>query len=272
MNKIYNPLVSIALATYNGELYLREQLDSLLNQTYKNIEIVVSDDCSTDGTQSILQEYAHKDKRVYWSVNKNNQGFISNFSRAVSLCSGEVIFLCDQDDVWYERKIEKHLERYKDSTIQWAYNEVVVTDKNRKIIGYLTDTILDYWTRRNLLYYTWGSCVLGCATSYRASLIKNIWPADQNAPGHDSWIQLAIYPARSAYVPEVLQQYRQHNQNTIGLQSVPEEEIKARERQAVDNNLKYLKSLVSNSKLQLWKRLYFYIVFLIKKIRETIKN
>ena len=154
----------------------------------------------------------------------------------------------------------------------WIYNEVAITDQNRKVTGYLTDTMPDYWTRRKLLYYTWGSCVLGCATSYRANLIKNIWPADQNAPGHDSWIQLAIYPARSAYVSEVLQEYRQHNQNTVGLKSVPEEEINSREKLAIDNNLKYLKSLAFNPKLQLWKRLYFYLIFSIKKIRRFIKN
>ncbi len=267
----YRPLVSVALATYNGEKFLREQLESLLNQTYQNIEIVVSDDRSIDSTQSILKEYAQKDKRVRWSVNKNNQGFISNFYEAISLCSGEIIFLCDQDDVWNKNKIEKHIDIYQNPLIMWVYNEVVITDQNRKVTGYLTDTMPDYWTRRKLLYYTWGSCVLGCSTSYRTNLIKNIWPADKNAPGHDSWIQLAIYPARSAYVPEVLQEYRQHNQNTVGLKSVPKEETKARERLAIDNNLKYLKSLASNPKLQSWKKIYFYLIFLIKKIRRFIK-
>lgn len=269
---VYRPLVSVALATYNGDNFLEEQLDSLLSQTYQNIEIVISDDRSTDGTQSILQEYTQKDERVRWSINKNQRGFISNFSEAISFCGGEIIFLCDQDDVWNKNKIEKHIDIYQNPSIMWIYNEVVITDQNRKVTGYLTDTMPDYWTRRKLLYYTWGSCVLGCVTSYRANLIKNIWPADQNAPGHDSWIQLAIYPAKSAYIPEILQEYRQHKKNTVGLKSVPEEEINSRERQAIDNNLKYLKSLAFNSKLQLWKRLYFYLIFLIKKIRRFIKN
>lgn len=271
-NNSYQPLVSVALATYNGEKFLREQLDSLLNQTYRNIEIIISDDNSTDNTQLILREYADRDSRVKWSLNKRGRGFINNFSEAITCSVGEVIFLCDQDDVWNNEKIKKHIDAYQDRSVMWAYSEVAVTDEDRKITGYLTNTMPDYWTRRKLLYYTWGSCVLGCATSYRANLIKNIWPADQNAPGHDSWIQLVIYPAKSFYLNEVLQEYRQHNQNTVGLKSVSEEEINSRERLAIDNNLKYLKSLVLNPKLQLWKRLYFYLIFLIKKIRRFIKN
>lgn len=268
----YQPLVSVALATYNGEKFLREQLDSLLNQTYRNIEIIISDDNSTDNTQLILREYANRDSRVKWSLNKRERGFVNNFSEAITRSVGEVIFLCDQDDVWNNEKIKKHIDAYQDQSIMWAYNEIAVTDENRKITGYLTDTMPDYWTRRNLLYYTWGSCVLGCATSYRARLIKDIWPADRNAPGHDSWIQLVIYPAKSSYLNEVLQEYRQHNQNTVGLKTVSESEIKEREKKAVENNINYLNSLILNHNVQLWKRLYFSLVLLVKIIRRYIKR
>ena len=264
--------VSIALATYNGELYLREQLDSLLNQTYKNIEIVVSDDGSTDGTQALLQEYAKQDKRIRWSINKGEHGFVGNFSEAISLCRGEIIFLCDQDDVWYERKIEKHLEKYKDPAVQWVYNEVVVTDQDRNTLGYLTDSMPDYWTRKKLLYYTWGSCVLGCATSYRANLIKKVLPPDVNASGHDSWLQLAIYPAKSAYINEILQEYRQHKKNTVGLKTVSENEFANLEKLAISSNIKYLKSLVINNRLQIWKRIYFAVVLILKIIRSFLKK
>ena len=91
----YQPLVSVALATYNGEKFLREQSDSLLNQTYRNIEIIISDDNSTDNTQLILREYANRDSRVKWSLNKRERGFVNNFSEAITRSVGEVIFLCE---------------------------------------------------------------------------------------------------------------------------------------------------------------------------------
>lgn len=269
--KKYEPLVSIALATYNGEKYLTEQLDSLLSQTYQNFEIIVSDDNSADSTYSILEEYAKKDKRIYISKNKGKNGFISNFSEAIQACRGEVIFLCDQDDFWYKEKLAKHVDEYKNPDVGWVYNQVVITDENRQKIGYLTDTLPGYWTRRNLLYYTWGSCVLGCATSYRKRHVEKIWPADINAPGHDSWIQLAIYPVKSAYVGEVLQDYRQHSSNVVGLKIVPDEKIKEIENLAILNNLNYLKSLSRNRNLQLWKNLYFLVVYNLKIIRKHLR-
>ena len=151
--------------------------------------------------------------------------------------------------------------------MQWVYNEVVLTDEYRNHIGYITDTLPDYWTRKKLLFYTWGSCVLGCATSYRSHLIKDIWPADDFAPAHDSWIQLVIYPAKRRYIPKVLQEYRQHSQNVSGFTGSKTYEKKASETLAIQNNLKYLESLFRNSHLQGWKRIFLFIVYVAKNIR-----
>ncbi len=84
------PLVSIALCTYNGAEYLPGQLDTLVNQTYKAIEIVVVDDCSTDETFTILTNYAAKYPQFKLYRNKSNLGFATNFERAVILCEGEL--------------------------------------------------------------------------------------------------------------------------------------------------------------------------------------
>lgn len=271
-NSYFEPFVSIALATYNGERYIREQIDSLLSQTYQNFELVISDDGSTDDTQIILEEYSKKDERVCWTKNNKGRGVVTNFSEAILKCRGEIVFLCDQDDFWYPDKISKHVTVYQDKSVAWAYNELVVTDENRKHTGYLTDNLPDYWTRRNFLYYTWGSCVLGCVTSYRRKLLDDIWPADINAPGHDSWIQLAIYPAKSARIAEVLQDYRQHSNNVVGLKPVPIAELAKLENKAIENNMKYIASLATNKKLQFWKRIYFSSVYLVKKIRSYVRR
>ena len=104
-------MISIALTTYNGEKFLKEQLDSILNQTYSDYELVVCDDCSTDSTRQILKEYEKKDKRINVFLNNNNLGFKNNFEKAISLCTGEYIALSDQDDIWDEKKLEILLKK-----------------------------------------------------------------------------------------------------------------------------------------------------------------
>jgi len=257
------------MTVYNSERFIRDQLDSLLSQTYSNIEVVISDDGSTDNTQNILSEYAGKDKRIRWSASLRERGVLSNFTEAISRCNGEIIFLCDCDDVWYSNKIQLHMDKYKDKSIQWVYNKVVVTNEENKPIGCLKDFIgSNYYDkeRRRLSYYTWGSCILGCATSFRASLLKNIWPAPPHTPSHDSWIQLAIWPAKPFFIDEYLQDYRQHLNNVTGLRKHGTESL------AIGSNLFFLKSLVLSNHIQLWKRGFFFLVILGKKIRGLLKS
>jgi len=101
--------VSVVLGTYNGEAYLREQLDSVLAQTYPFLEIIAIDDGSSDSTVAILKEYAARDTRIKVVVNEQNLGFIRNFEKGCSLATGRWISLCDQDDYWLPDKIKKRL-------------------------------------------------------------------------------------------------------------------------------------------------------------------
>src|ERR1700741_1533394 len=100
-----SPLVSIALCTYNGARFLSQQLDTLVNQSYEPIEIIAVDDCSTDETFDILTEYAGRYPSFKIYRNEVNLGFTENFEKAVKLCSGDLIALCDQDDLWDTKKI-----------------------------------------------------------------------------------------------------------------------------------------------------------------------
>lgn len=271
----YKPLVSIALTTYNGKEFLRKQLDSLLNQTYQHFEIVISDDGSDSETISILNEYSNKDKRVRWSKSPFQRGFVKNTENAISLCKGEIIFLCDQDDIWYEDRVMLHVEAYKDPSVLWVYNKLVLVDEDEKEIGFLEDTLKDYYTkeRMKLLYYTWGSCIGGAMTSYRASILHKVMPIGKHAPAHDSWIQLAIFPSKSFFIDKVLQVYRQHGGNEVGWgQEFSKEEFKKREKLAISGNLQFLKYLPKNRHLQLWKRIYFYFVYRVKQIRVIFRK
>jgi glycosyltransferase involved in cell wall biosynthesis len=93
------------MCTYNGSLYVREQLDSILNQAYPELEVIVGDDASTDDTYAILQDYAARDPRIRIYRNETNQGYNVNFSKACSLTTGAYVAISDQDDIWEPDKV-----------------------------------------------------------------------------------------------------------------------------------------------------------------------
>ena len=104
-----NKTVSVIMATYNGEKYLREQIDSILNQTYPIHELIIQDDCSKDSTPQIAQEYADRYPQVKFFRNPQNMGLNENFKTAAMHTTGDLVAISDQDDVWYADKIEKQV-------------------------------------------------------------------------------------------------------------------------------------------------------------------
>lgn len=113
--------VDILLATYNGEKYLRQQLDSILNQTYKDFKLIISDDASTDETKSILSEYCSKDDRIEVYYQKENLGSTRNFEFLLSKVKSTYYMLSDQDDVWYINKVEKSLKRIEETNADLVF-------------------------------------------------------------------------------------------------------------------------------------------------------
>jgi len=101
-----NSKVSVVVCTFNGERFLHQQLESLVHQTYPNLEIIISDDKSTDSTVIIAESFQKRDPRIRIQVNKNNLGYNKNFEQAFELATGDFIAVCDQDDVWKTNKIE----------------------------------------------------------------------------------------------------------------------------------------------------------------------
>lgn len=99
--------IDVLLASYNGEKYIEAQISSILNQTYKNIKLIISDDCSTDGTKKILKEYAQKDDRIELYLQEKNLGVVKNIEFLLKKVSSNLYMLSDQDDVWLHEKIEK---------------------------------------------------------------------------------------------------------------------------------------------------------------------
>jgi rhamnosyltransferase len=103
--------IDILLATYNGEKYVREQIESILHQTYTNFNLLISDDVSKDSTVSILKEYEQKDSRVKVFVQEKNLGYIRNFEFLLKQVTSNYYMLSDQDDFWLPEKVEKSYKK-----------------------------------------------------------------------------------------------------------------------------------------------------------------
>lgn len=203
--------LSIALATYNGEKYLQEQLDSLLAQTVQPDEVVISDDRSTDRTIEIAKEFQ---KRAPFDVivhqNEQQKGFIKNFDKALSLTSGDLVFLCDQDDVWFEHK----LETIRDTAIKHPeysvyMNDALLTD------GQLNRTDLTVQQQIQGLGRPLTQFITGCCAAIRRSHLDKVMPLPDDYPSHDGWIiNLADALREKWIISDVLQLYRRHGNNT----------------------------------------------------------
>ncbi len=120
--------VSVVMCTYNGEMFLREQLDSLLCQTRQADEIIIQDDHSTDGTWHVLEEYAAREPRIRLYRNEAGQGVNNNFFSALRRASGEFIAICDQDDIWEPTKIEKQMAAIGDHLLCTCRTKPFSTD------------------------------------------------------------------------------------------------------------------------------------------------
>ena len=209
------PLVSIVMATYNGEQFLRAQLDSLTAQTYPALEIVVVDDASTDRTIAILEEYAavHSSIRLYKS--ERNLGYRKNFEKGMMLCRGEYIALCDQDDIWLAEKISILMEQRGNHSLIYCNSELINAEGDRLGVK-LNDlkNLLDFWTPLN---YVVGGTASGHAMLVKKEVIQQSIPLPAMVT-HDYWIGfVATISGSMKFVDEVLVLYRQHDGNVIGV-------------------------------------------------------
>ena len=205
------PLVSIALASYNGIKYIKDQINSILDSEYQNIEIIISDDGSTDGTYEVIQQIIKNlPSKKLILVRNNSKGFVSNFSNAIEHCRGDFIFLCDQDDIWYKKKISKHLEIYKlKSSVDVICNDVLFFDDKK---SNNTLTKLKQFKKYKLSY---DKFVMGCAHSFRRSYIDKLMPIPSQVISHDDYlIYPSIFYSNRVILEDTLQDYRIHENNT----------------------------------------------------------
>jgi glycosyltransferase involved in cell wall biosynthesis len=202
------PLVSIALATFNGDEYLKLQLQSLLEQDYPNLEIVIADDGSTDATWQILEQYASSDVRIRLLPRQDNLGVIQNFSRCFAACRGDLISPCDQDDVWHRDKTRRLVETMGDALLIYC-NSRLINPEGNPVGGTLADS-LNMLHGSDPRHFIFSNSVLGHAMLFRKSLLKG-HGAIAKVP-HDWWLAfVASDLGYITYLDEVLVDYRRHD-------------------------------------------------------------
>lgn len=204
--------VSIALATFNGEKYLEEQLESFSRQSRLPDELVLSDDRSTDSTVEIIKKFSATNKafKVVLNVNKDTLGYSGNFNKALEICSGDIIFLSDQDDVWYSNKIESVLEIFsRHSGVGLIVHDLMFCDSQLKPTG---ETKMERMEKELELK---NKYVVGMATAVHRDLLDLCLPIPHSEfYNHDEWLHLCANLLHKKYLfRTTLADYRRHGEN-----------------------------------------------------------
>ena len=215
--------IDILLATYNGEKFVKEQIESILNQTYENFNLIISDDASTDNTLNILEEYEKKDTRIKVFKKEKNKGLIDNFEFLLKNVTSDYFMFSDQDDIWKKDKIEKSINKLKEESLGLVYTDLEIVDEKLNVI------YPSYWKYKQIykkiikynnfeaLYL--NNFVTGCTILAKSKYIKYILPLPRNSKFvlHDYWTALIVSAKdKISYVEEPTIQYRQHKNNRVG--------------------------------------------------------
>lgn len=261
---------SVALCTYNGEKFLREQLDSILKQTKAVDEIVVCDDGSTDTTLQILEEY-HQKKSEIFRIFKNeiNLRSVKNFEKAISLCQNEIIFLCDQDDLWVENKVSTIVNYFeKNPKIEViATNGYGIDDAGNLLEVHSLWDIPRFFQEENIeidyfkIIAFAGNIATGASMALRKRFVQKVIPFPVIEEfHHDEWIALNAASNQSfEFLQEKLFKYRIHSQQQVGDVFLPKN---AENRQLL---IQHFNFSVQDEKFKSFK-------FILKRISKSYKK
>ena len=220
-------MIHILLASYNGEQFIEEQIESLLNQTHQNFRVFINDDNSTDSTYSILQGYARQyPAQIFISRSGSNTGSPKfNFIRMMLKHKGNYVMLCDQDDVWLPDKIEKSVNALREMERLYGADTPILIHSDLKIVDKELKTISESLMRSMKADYsrvTLNSLIIqntlaGCTAIYNRALAGLLVSEPEYMVMHDWWLALvagAFGKIGTIYEPTML--YRQHGNNDVG--------------------------------------------------------
>ena len=212
--------IDVLLTTYNTKIeYLRKQIESILNQTYKNINLIISDDCSTNKEVSeVLKEYENNDKRIILFIQEKNWGYNKNFEFLLNKSTSNYIMFADHDDIWYPEKIEKSFKKIKEKEVDLVYCNCHQINENGDIIKQ------NYFKYKNVPLIDGKSkiaisrCIgIGCSQIITKNVKERMLPFTDKVIAHD-WLASFIANEQKgmAYIEEPLFGYRMHDSNVFG--------------------------------------------------------
>jgi glycosyltransferase involved in cell wall biosynthesis len=222
-------IISVALCTYNGEKYIEQQLESIFSQSVAVSEIVICDDCSSDGTiQKVEKMSALHPGLIRLIVNTHNIGFRKNFEKALKECQGDFIFFCDQDDIWHPEKVKKTVAYLRDTNSYGVFTDAYLIDENseRFEIGLFECLNVNHYTDNRNLYpdlftalclsnnFVTGATI--AITKKAKPILLPSWPTE--GPYHDYYIALKLSAiGKLGYMADRLISYRIHPGQQIGV-------------------------------------------------------
>lgn len=224
--------IDILLATYNSELYLAAQLQSIFNQSYQNFEIIIRDDASQDNTLKVINEFSEKyPGKIRLIDDKKNLGCRDNFALLMGHARCDYIFFSDADDVWLPTKIEKTMalmleyeKKFGIHTPLLVHTDLQVVDRHLHLISssfsQFTQINPSFGNQLNRLLIQ--NVVTGCTMLINRALLSLAYPIPPSAVMHDWWIALiACTFGQIIYLDQPTLQYRQHGNNAIGAKQGP---------------------------------------------------
>lgn len=238
-------MISVCLASHNGERFIKQQVESILIQLGEKDELIVSDDSSTDSTMTILKTF--KDPRLHIMSHESSKEWPGykcatlNFENALKHAKGDYIFLSDQDDVWLDNKIEVMMNYLKNYS--YVVSDCLVTDQDLNIISDTRFTPESGITRNKYLAFLKSTPFQGSCAAFRREVLDLALPFPKSIQSHDRWIGfVASFYFNAKIIPEKLIYYRRHEGN---VSTGAENKSNATIMERISNRLCYINGLLS---------------------------
>lgn len=208
--------VSVCMATFNGEAYVARQLQSILDQLTPEDEVVIVDDCSTDGTIDVIRRM--EDSRIALNVNERNRREVYSFGRAIELAKNDVVFLSDQDDVWLPGRVALMVCALREQDAGLVTGNFEWMDSNERPLAVEFDGVRAADSTRHLKniadIFIGKTNYFGCAMAFHRGLVPLIIPIPAYVESHDLWIALAANLVKSnVHIDQKILLKRQHGNN-----------------------------------------------------------
>lgn len=210
-------MISVCIAAYNGEKYIRRQIETILPQLSASDEIIVSDDGSSDATVEILESFESSQIKIVH--NQGRHGYTANYEHVLGYAKGDYIFLTDQDDEWHPDKLKRTLEELE--TCDFVLSDASVIDADGNEVS------ASFFELRDSKRSFWGTVLkfgfLGCCIAFRRKVLEKVLPFPENHVmcSHDNWITLvAMAYYRYRIIDDKLVRYRRHGKNVSNIDRI----------------------------------------------------